>query len=261
VAGIEAVDPRYLPIVERAREVFAGDERVVRVEPGGSIGSDEADAWSDLDLHVYTRDADHGAVVAEWPTWLPKIATTVFARTPILPFIINTVTTDGLTLDVVVFPESTPPFTRPEGYSVGLISGQRFADQAPAVEYAVAEMFRCLCGPFITDFGRREFVRPMIGTGHLLGLLTTVMLAETESPPPSAKTPSADLTDEQRAALAALPPLHATTDSATTFTLAVAGELTRRARPLLRRYGIDWPEELERTARARVKDVTGLEWT
>lgn len=187
MAGLEAVDPRYAALFARAQQVLGADPRVVRVEVAGSIAQGDADAWSDLDVHVYVRPDDHGAVAAEWPAWLAEITPTVFARTPTLPFIINTITADGLTFDVVVLPDGAPPFSPPTGYAVGLISGHRFTEQAEAVEYAVAELFRCLAGPFVTDNGRDEFIRPMTGCGHFLGLLTTVMYAESGAPPPSAK--------------------------------------------------------------------------
>jgi hypothetical protein len=258
MAGIEAVDPRYVDLLARAHEVLDADPRVARLEVAGSIGDGSADQWSDLDLHVYVRVDDHAAVVAEWPTWVAAITPAVFARTPILPFIVNTVTADGLTLDFAILREDTPPFVQPTGFAVGLLSGQRYADHGGAVEYAVAEMLRGTAGPFVSFLERGEHVRHIAGCGHILGLLTTVMLAETESPPANGKLLNSFLTDEQRACLESLPPLRATRADVAAFGLAVAGEVLRRARPLFTKYNLTWPTELEAVARDRVASI-GLE--
>jgi hypothetical protein len=258
VGGIEAVDPRYADLLARAHEVLDADPRVVRLEVGGSIADGTADQWSDLDISVYVRVEDHAAVVAEWPAWVAAITPTVFARTPILPFIVNTVTADGLTLDFAILREDTPPFAPATGFAVGSLSGQRYEDHAGAVEYAVAEMLRGTAGPFVSYLERGEHVRHMAGCGHILGLLTTVMLAETDSPPANGKRLNAFLTAEQRACLESLPPLRATREDVAAFGLVVAGEVLRRARPLFAKYNLDWPDALEAVARERVASI-GLE--
>ncbi len=258
MGGIEAVDPRYTALSARAHQVLDADPRVARLEVAGSVSEGTADQWSDLDLHVYVRVDDHAAVVAEWPTWVAAITPTVFARTPILPFIVNTVTADGLTLDFAILREDTPLFAPVTGFAVGLLSSHRYDDNASAVEYAVAEMLRGTAGPFVSYLERGEHVRHMVGCGHIVGLLTTVMLAETESPPANGKRLNAFLTDEQRACLESLPPLRATREDVSAFGLAVAGEVLRRARPLFAKYDLDWPTDLEAVARARVASI-GLE--
>ena len=100
MGGFEVVDDRYLALYERAVAVLGDDERVVSVEAAGSIGNGTADRWSDLDLEVVAHREHHAALVDDWSTWLAAITPTVFARTPIAPFIINSVTDEGLTFDV-----------------------------------------------------------------------------------------------------------------------------------------------------------------
>jgi hypothetical protein len=106
MGGFEVVDPRYVTLYERAAAVLEGDPRVIRVEASGSIAAGTADAWSDLDLTVVARADAHAALLEEWPAWISAITPTVFARAPIAPFIINTVTDAGLTFDVAVYPGS-----------------------------------------------------------------------------------------------------------------------------------------------------------
>ena len=90
MGGFEVVDPRYRGLYDRAVEVLGADDRVQSVRAGGSIGAGTADAWSDLDLEVVTHAEHHDAFLADRDTWLAAITPTVFARTPIAPFIINT---------------------------------------------------------------------------------------------------------------------------------------------------------------------------
>jgi predicted nucleotidyltransferase len=103
MGGIEAVDPWYGPLLERAREVLGEDDRVLSVGAGGSVGAGTADPWSDLDLAIVTDPGHHDDFIREWPLWVRRITPTVFARTPIAPFIVNTITEDGLTVDFVIW--------------------------------------------------------------------------------------------------------------------------------------------------------------
>jgi hypothetical protein len=253
VGRFDAVDARYALLYERALEVLGGDDRVASVGVGGSIGRGTADRWSDLDLEVVVHGAHHSAFVAEWPTWLAAITPTVFARTPIAPFIVNAVTDDGLTLDVAVYADERPAFA-PDGapsYVVGMLTRQPFASLADALEYAVVEQMRCMTGPFISFVQRDEHLRHLAGVPHLLGLLTTVFLAETGARPPG-KRWNDTFTEEQRAAVAALPPVGATRDALVAFGLGIAELLLTRARPLYRGYALEWPKDLAAVTAARV---------
>ena len=99
------------PAVPRPRttgpsSVLGSDARVKEVQVGGSIGSGSADAWSDLDIVVVTHPEQHDAFLADRDAWLSAITPTVFARTPIAPFIINTITDEGLTFDISVWADA-----------------------------------------------------------------------------------------------------------------------------------------------------------
>jgi hypothetical protein len=252
MGGFEVVDPGYAALYERAVEVLGADPRVQSVAVGGSIGAGTADQWSDLDLEVVARADDHAALVAAWPEWVAEITPTVFARTPIAPFIINTVTDAGLTFDIAVFAGEKPAFPpRGGAYVVGQLSSTPFAERGAALEYAVAEQLRGLTGPFVSLVQRDEHMRHLAGVPHLLGLLTTVFLAETELPPPG-KHWNASYTDEQRATVAALPAVRAERNSIIAFGLAIAELVVTRARPLYPRYGLTWPAGLAVVSASRV---------
>jgi hypothetical protein len=258
VGGFEVVDPRYVGLYEQAVAVLGRDPRVIRVEPSGSIAAGTADAWSDLDLTVVARADAHAALLEEWPTWIAAITPTVFARTPIAPFIINTVTDVGLTFDVAVYPgePSFPP--KEPRYTVGMLSSRQFTALGDALEYAVAEQLRGLAGPFISLIRRDEHLRHLTGLPHLLGLLTTVFLAETGAPP-LGKHWNRTLTEEQRAAVAALPPVRATRDDIMTFGLALAELLVQRARRLYPRYGLTWPGDLACVVAMRLDECLSVD--
>ena len=260
MGGFEAVDPRYRPLYERAVEVLEADARVVSVEVSGSIRSGTADAWSDLDLEVVTRVEDHESFLADRHEWLAAITPTVFARTPIVPFVINSVTDEGLTLDIAVWAGEVPVIaTPPVRFTVGLLSGKQYEDVGEALEYAVAEQLRGMTGPLVTFLQRGEHLFLLSGIPHVLGVLTTVFLAESGHLPPTGKRWNDAYTEEQMAALAALPPVSATRDSLLAFHLGLAELLVRRARPLFDRYGQVWPADHARVAAERVHDQLGVD--
>jgi hypothetical protein len=258
MAGFEVVDPRYLALYRRAFAVLGGDARVERVEVGGSIGAGTADKWSDLDLTVFVHPRSVDEFLKDWPRWLASITPTVFARMPIAPFILNTVTADGLTFDLVVHASGQSLPERPQRHSVGMLSSRGFDDLGDALEYAVNEQLRSLAGPFISLVLREEHIRHLTGVPHLLGLLTTVFLAETRSPP-LGKIWNDSFTEEQRFAIASLPAVGATRERVVEFGLAVAELVLIRARPLFPKYGLEWPSPLAAVAAGRLREHLAVE--
>lgn len=258
MGGFDVIDPRYATLYERVREVLGADPRVRSVELSGSVAAGIADQWSDLDLSIITDQAQHESFLADRSRWLDFIAPTVFARTPIAPFIVNTLTADGLTLDYAVWPGEVPARTPDPRYAVGMLSNERFADVADAVEYAVEEQLRGLAGPFISLLKREEHLRHLTGVPHVLGLLTTVFLGETDALPPG-KRWNTSFTQEQLNAVAALPPVAATHDDLVAFSMGLAQLLVQRARPIYQRHGREWPSGLAAVSAKRLHSELGLE--
>jgi hypothetical protein len=256
VGALEVVDSRYQLVYERTMAVLGGDLRVASVTLTGSVADGTADQWSDLDLVVVTQADDYDAFLADWPTWLAAITPTVFARTPLAPFIINAVTADGLTVDFVVYKAEEPTYPSfGQQYTVGF---SRFTEVGGALEYAVAEQLRGLTGPFISLVQRDEHLRYLSGVPHLLGLLTAVFLAETGGAPP-AKHWNRSFTEEQRAAVGGLPGLRATRDDVIAWGLGLAELLVTRARPLYETYSLVWPTELAAVAVTRIRENFGID--
>jgi hypothetical protein len=138
------------------------------------------------------------------------------------------------------------------------MSSTRFAEVGSALEYAVAEQLRGMAGPFISLLNRDEHLKHLAGVPHLLGLLTTVFLAETGAPMPG-KHWNRTFTEEQRAAAAAIPPAGANREDIVAFGMGVAELVVTRSRPLYERYGLTWPAELAAVAAERVRVHTGID--
>jgi len=258
MAGFDVVDPRFRGLYHRAVSVLGSDARVKDVQVGGSIGSGSADAWSDLDIVVVTHADQHDAFLADRDAWLSAITPTVFARTPIAPFILNTITDEGLTFDISVWADAAPEWPSPPlRYTVGLLGGQ-FADIGAALDYAVAEVLRGMNGPFISLLQREEHLRHLTGVPHLLGLLTTVFLAETGAVPP-AKHWNGTYTEEQREMVAALPPVSATREGLIAFGLGLSELLVSRARPLYPRHDLVWPHDFASVTANRMQEQLGVD--
>ena len=258
MGGFEVIDRRFEGLYERALQVLGADYRVASVGLSGSVARGTADEWSDLDVEVVAHAEHHASFLADWQQWLAMITPTVFARTPIAPFILNTVTDDGLTLDIAVWSGKAMEFPASSQYTVGLLSGARFDKVGAALEYAVAEQLRGLAGPFVSLIQREEHVRHLMGVPHLIGLITTVFLAETELPQPG-KHWNSTFTQEQRDAIAALPPVRATREDIIAFGLGVARLIIDRARPLYPHFGLEWPFALAAVTSARLRSELGIE--
>ncbi len=259
VDPFDVIDPGYRALHARALEVLGADERVVRVQTHGSVATGLADTWSDLDLKVIVRDDAVGSFTDDWETWMAAITPTVLLARPIAPFIINSVTDDGLTFDVSVWAQSAPDWVTPAGFGVGMMSGRRFTDYGPALEYAVQERFRCLAGPGVRFLKRGDHLAHMGGLGHTIGLLTAVLLAETSVVPDDHRHPERCLNADQRSVINALPPVAPNYDSLLAFELALAEATISRARPQFERLGLDWPAALEAVAAANLTRHLGVE--
>ena len=256
---MQDIDPRFGSLFHRIEEVLHADPRVKDVLLAGSTATNTADKWSDLDVHIITVHERHSEFLDDWKKWLDLVTPTVFARRPIAPFIVNSVTSQGLTLDISVFADQDFSYPSPTGtYFVGGLSSHGFNSISAALEYAVLEQLRGLAGPFISLIERDENMRHLAGVSHLMGLLTTVFLAESNSPPPN-KHWNRTYTAEQRQAVAALPAVRATRESLLEFGLAIAQLVVQRARPLFDEFNLEWPCELAEVVSLRLTDLLNVD--
>ncbi len=257
MGGSEAVDARYAGLHRRAMEVLLADERVVDVEVHGSIATGTADKWSDLDLKVIVRESDVRSFLGDWQQWLAAITPTVFADRPIAPFIVNAVTADGLTFDLSVWADTAAAWDPQDGFTVGLLSGRRYDNYPDAVAYAVREQLRGLAGPLIKFLQRGQHISHFTGLGHTIGLLTTVLLAETDTRVDGGR-PADALSTEQRWVIANLPAVQPTFQSLLACEFAIANEVLTRGRRLIAGYGLEWPSAFEAVAVKNLRERLGV---
>ncbi len=73
MSGPGSFHPLGPAVIERAVESVSADERFVGLMLGGSSLTGETDEFSDLDLVVATRDADHGTALADSPEFAARL--------------------------------------------------------------------------------------------------------------------------------------------------------------------------------------------
>ncbi len=66
-------------LLERVLDAARSDERVVGVVDYGSNSEGRADAWSDLDLAIFVRDADCYAFLRDWKAWAAQFGELLLA--------------------------------------------------------------------------------------------------------------------------------------------------------------------------------------
>ena len=183
---------------------------------------------------VVTHAEHHDAFLADRDTWLAAITPTVFAATPDRAVRHQHRHRRGAHLRH----RRCGPARRPSGRRRPCATPSACCRHASstsigaALEYAVAEQLRGMAGPFISLSSARSTSATSPACPHLLGLLTTVFLAETGAVPPG-KHWNGAYTEEQRAAgrgapAGRAPPARASSPSAS----GSPSSSSRRARPL-----------------------------
>lgn len=253
-------------LVRRATEVFGADARVVAGYLVGSLATDHADPWSDVDLRAVVRDGTREELVDHWHQTIDAIAPTVLAQmfggSGIGGFCI---TPEWLHFDLVLSPRSGAEVTR-EGALLPLIDKEGVLPAQPVAEPHLAgdpffpepdvRSFLYMLGNMVSVIGRDE---PIPGTNGVLMVrdtsLVRLLLAERGLRStrhdgggglfPFTKRLRPFLTEEQYAVLTSLPPLQATLDSVIDGYVALARAFLPRARRLAQATGAVWPAALE----------------
>jgi hypothetical protein len=259
----------YHALFEGAREVLHGDPRVQALWLSGSLARGDADAHSDLDLLVATRDDAHASFTDEWATWLAAITPTVLARR--IPGItgLYAVTPEWLRLDVVWESRASLPktffrtrrlvFDRADCAAAIPPALPLPGPSAVAVLGLVEESLRIL-GLLPAVVGREDWLLGVEGvwTQRLL-LYQLFQQANAPLPATGVKQWSAKLDPRQREVLAGLPTGAATRQAVISGQLALARAFLAEARPLAAQLGVGWPEPLERATREHLRRVLGVD--
>ena len=266
--GLARLAPAYLPLFERAVNVFYADSRVRAMWVGGSVARCDADPFSDLDLLVTIADAEFDGFAAGWKEWLAAITPTVLARQiPFLPGSIYSVTPTCERLDVVSERVSTlrvSRFARAVVFDRDGLDATRPVPPPPAgpdrskVETAIEEPLRYLA-LFPAVLGRGELLLSQEGYGHMRRRISELFLeANAPLPATGVKHWRDKLTPEQYAVLESLPWPQANEQELIAANVQVARALIAHGKPIAEKLGVPWPHALEAAVRAHLERELGM---
>lgn len=240
-------------VIERARTLLPEDERILAVYLIGSHGSDQADEFSDVDVHCVVTDESMPWFEQHWTEPLATIAgPTVF--TDRVPGLIGGlgITADWLHVDLFI--SSPTSFDRLQYDGVRVLfdrDGSLFpyGDQpreggragTPYWPERAVNLFLYFLGNLVTVLGRDERIVASQGLGAVRDQLVAVMLAERGvRRTGGAKRLNALLSIEQRRCLEAMPAGHDPAEliAANQY---LCREFIRRGTALAALTGHPWP--------------------
>ena len=264
-AELSGLDARYLPLFDRAVEVFAADDRVRAVWLHGACGRGAADAGSDLDLSVAVRDEDFDTYADQWRDWLADITPTVVAR-PIGPGSFYCLTPTCERLDVISTRVSALPDTiHTLRRRVVVFDRDNLDALVPApddpgpdtdrIAWLIEETIRIQANWPVVHV-RADWLLGQAGVQSMhLALYELFTEANKPIPGMGPKHWSAKITEPQRQILADLPVPTADPDSVDHARAVAITVFLREARTIAAATGVAWPGTLE----AAVRDYLAAE--
>ncbi len=260
---------RQEDLIERARHVLGGDDRVLGVWLVGSYGRDTNDQFSDVDLWVVVAGRDAESFCDDWPGTSDKIAPTVFRREVAGRRIFNQVTPNWLRFDVSVGTPDTiadrsrstvKPLYDPNGLSADLSDPGPPRQPDPGRVESISQGFLRVLGLLPVVVGREEFAVGQSGAGLLRDMLIDVMLEDVAiEDRGGALHLNRLLPADRQQILSDLPALQATRESVIAAHVACATVFLPLARDLHGRCGLDWPQEFEDAARRHLMTTLSVE--
>jgi predicted nucleotidyltransferase len=249
-------DDRQQQVIERARTLLPADKRVLAVYLIGSYGTDEADRFSDVDVHCVVTDDTVDWFVEHWAEVLRTIAgpTVLADRIPGILCGGLGITPDWLHVDLIIHPLAE--FDRFQYDGVRVLfdrDGTLFPDgdqrptggrpDRPYWPEQTVNLFFYFLGNLVTVLGRDERVVANQGVGVLRDQLIALMLAERGvRRTGGAKRLNALLSDEQRATLEAIPPVGTDPADILRANEYIVRDFIRRGTALAERTGNRWPQ-------------------
>lgn len=242
--------------VERLTAALGADERVLAIWLMGSLARGTADRYSDVDVRIAVRDADFPAAVEGWRELVDRVSPTVMRRRfgPPDDPIVTAIAPDWLRFDIAIQPASSAKgrsydaarllFDRDGTGARSRVTAATPPDPLARLPFVVEEFIRVL-GLLPVVIGRGEFFVALSGATILHNHLIDLFLMETGARRHGAQRLNPLLTDEQRQALAALPPSTAEREPLIASHLACARLFLPRARKLMDEHGLAYPREFE----------------
>jgi hypothetical protein len=260
-----------LALVDRAREVAAGEPRVLAAWIAGSLANGVGDDYADIDLHLLVTDECLDEFDRIWIDLIHKIGPMVMVR-PIAGITGGyAITPEWKHLDVVchaagTFDAGTLRGCWPLFDKVGLLPTEitpgPSAYGEPYFPAEVVDFYFYLLGNLAVVLGRDELVLASNGAvARRDAGLVPLMLAENGVRKYDGnKRLNPYLTVEQRTVLESLPPVAPTRESVIAFDRLVAAEVRRRGRALAAATGNAWPAAFESATYGYLRRELGVDF-
>jgi hypothetical protein len=267
-AGVPPLPRPHGALLARLLAALDNDPRVLAAWLIGSLARSAGDEYSDLDLLLAVEDAALPALADGWRDFLAGVAPTVYAQrlgAPDKPTI-TAVTPEWLRFDLTLAAASR----QAHGYSAAVLlfdragvaeratfGGRSAADPLARLPDLAADFIRSL-GLLPVIAGREEYFVGQEGAAILRRQLVELLVLENDAPRGGVKRLNPLLTAEQRATLAALPLPAPTRAAVIASQLAHAHVFLPRARALLERHGLPYPDEFEQATRRHLQVTLGI---
>lgn len=257
-------------VLRRAVKALEADDRIIGAWLAGSFAAGQADAFSDLDLHCYVRDAIFAKLDAEaWKSLVHAFTPTVMASTFQGGGVGGyALTPEWLHVDLSVHGERDLEFPaeRPvirlfdRGGKVPTIPGVPIAEGEPYFPADTVNLYFYFFGKMVAVVARNE---PLLLNNGVVAerdlCLTQLFYAERGiRHRGGAKRVRPFLTAEQYDTLVSIPAIDGTLDRCIEACLALARVFVARGRALAARTGAVWPYELERATVEHVERNLGV---
>lgn len=262
--------PAQRALLERLIAVISADDRLESAWLSGSFGRGGGDAWSDIDITAVVDEEDLPHCVAEYggprnPVGETVILYTLFGR------VISAVTPEWERYDIVFattqeFRSHDKAALRPlalaslDAPSAAPKPPKPYQVSADAVLIASREFLRIL-GLAPVAMGRGEWLAAQEGIGLMRKALIELMIESNgigRAQRGGAKRLNPYLTDEQRAAVEAIPQPNADRAELIAANQALAALFIPLGRRLAQESGAQWPEALEAATRRHLAETLKL---
>lgn len=261
--------PAQQSLIDAITRVLSADGRIESAWLTGSLGKGAGDEFSDVDVTVVTPDASLEETLRSYSNDTSGIAPVVFSQV-VHGRIVNCVTREWERFDLT--------FVKPAEYAVMPLAAARplfnrgtpertfpapppYKTTAPRVLQLSNEFIRVI-GLTPVGIGREEFTILQEGVG-LLRRMTLDLMLEANGIGPQARVGALHmnlfLTQEQRGALQAVPPVGATRESVIAADIALARIFLPLAKKLAAETGAPWPSSFEDATRAHLARTLGAQ--
>ena len=267
-------DDRQREVIARARDLLPADDRILAVYLIGSYGTDQADRFSDVDVHLVVTDDSIDWFEQHWDDVLRKL-TGPTVHTDRVPGLIGGlgITADWLHVDLIAHPLAA--FDRFQYDGVRVLfdrDGTLFPDGdippaggRPGEPYWPAvnvNLFFYFLGNLVTVLGRDERIVGNQGVGVVRDQLIALMLAERGvRRTGGAKRLNALLSDEQRAVLEAVPAAGTDPSDIVAANQYICRQFITRGTALAKLTGEAWPNEFVDATLLHLRNHFGVDFS